>query len=76
MPIAVTSSMINCQPARTAPMPRVTALLRSAGEIVAQWRERARHRRGFPALSERELSDLGISRWDFEHELKKPFWRG
>jgi uncharacterized protein YjiS (DUF1127 family) len=75
MPAAVSSAMINCQAVRAAPVPRATALLRTVAETLTLWLERVKSRRAFPALSERELSDLGLSRWDFEHELRKPFWR-
>jgi uncharacterized protein YjiS (DUF1127 family) len=40
------------------------------------WRRRFNDRRGFPVLDERELRDFGLSRWDVERELAKPFWRG
>jgi uncharacterized protein YjiS (DUF1127 family) len=40
------------------------------------WRSRIRKRNAFPLLGERELRDLRVSRWDVEHELAKPFWRG
>jgi uncharacterized protein YjiS (DUF1127 family) len=43
---------------------------------IRLWRSRAGERRSFGFISDRELRDLGLSRWDFEREIAKPFWRG
>jgi uncharacterized protein YjiS (DUF1127 family) len=40
------------------------------------WRRRYRERHAFSMLDERDLRDLGVTRWDVERELSKPFWRG
>jgi uncharacterized protein YjiS (DUF1127 family) len=37
--------------------------------------ERSRQRRALAMLSERDLKDIGVSRYDVEIELRKPFWR-
>jgi uncharacterized protein YjiS (DUF1127 family) len=37
--------------------------------------ERLRQRRMLARLSERDLKDIGLSRYDVEMELRKPFWR-
>ena len=37
--------------------------------------ERLRQRRALAKLSERDLKDIGLSRYDVEIELRKPFWR-
>lgn len=42
---------------------------------LALWRERARYRREFARMSERELSDIGVSRSQIAGEINKPFWR-
>ncbi|AWK89051.1 DUF1127 domain-containing protein [Azospirillum thermophilum] len=38
--------------------------------------ERSRQRRALMALDDYLLKDIGISRTDAEHEVRKPFWRG
>jgi uncharacterized protein YjiS (DUF1127 family) len=56
---------------------------RTAGSVtgwmsrtIGLWRTRARERRAFTMLEDRDLRDAGISRWEVERELAKPFWRG
>jgi len=46
------------------------------GRTIALWRARIRERHAFDSIDERELRDLGLSRWDVERELSKPFWVG
>jgi uncharacterized protein YjiS (DUF1127 family) len=58
-----------CQPSRRLPLASPAGLLRL-------WRDRIRDRRGFPNLDERDLRDMGLSRWDIDRERAKPFWRG
>ncbi len=43
---------------------------------VGQWRSRIKERHNFTGFDHRELHDLGLSRWEVERELAKPFWRG
>jgi len=42
---------------------------------VADLRARARSRHELMMLSDRDLSDMGLTRMDAEHEGDKPFWR-
>jgi uncharacterized protein YjiS (DUF1127 family) len=44
--------------------------------VFGRWRTRARERRAFAMLEYRDLRDVGVSRWEIERELAKPFWRG
>lgn len=46
-------------------------------EILAQLRfvQRMRERRALAQLSDRDLWDIGLSRYDAEMESRKPFWR-
>jgi uncharacterized protein YjiS (DUF1127 family) len=79
MPTAAHYPLINCQSERLSQsrkpdkLARVVAAIRSTLQL---WRSRFTDRRAFPVLGERELRDLGLSRWDVERELGKPFWRG
>jgi uncharacterized protein YjiS (DUF1127 family) len=47
---------------------RVTRLLRL-------WRRRMAESDELRAMSDRELRDFGMSRYDAEHEAKKAFWK-
>jgi uncharacterized protein YjiS (DUF1127 family) len=47
-----------------------------ASRLVRLWRLKASDRRAFADLGERDLHDLGMTRWHVERELAKPFWRG
>ena len=48
---------------------------------VGAWRtvstawERARQRHLLVGLTDHQLRDIGLHRWDIEREMKKPFWR-
>jgi uncharacterized protein YjiS (DUF1127 family) len=48
---------------------------RVSWRTVACWHERARQRRALAALSDELLRDIGVTRFDAEHEANKPFWR-
>jgi uncharacterized protein YjiS (DUF1127 family) len=43
--------------------------------MAGLWRVRAREREAFSMLDHRDLRDIGLSRWEIERELAKPFWR-
>ncbi|MBI1778061.1 MAG: DUF1127 domain-containing protein [Proteobacteria bacterium] len=43
--------------------------------LIRTWRERARQRRELALLDARDLRDIGISIYDAEYEIYKPFWR-
>jgi uncharacterized protein YjiS (DUF1127 family) len=48
------------------------------GDLVAlyqEWRRRAQGRAELAALSDRELRDIGVTRYDARREIGKPFWR-
>ena len=51
------------------------ALLRRAAAPVAVWRQRAWERRVLAQMSEYELKDMRISRWQAMSESNKPFWK-
>ena len=44
--------------------------------IFGVWRSRIRDRQAFSSLDYRDLRDLGLSRWEVDREVTKPFWRG
>ena len=44
-------------------------------EILASWHDRSVQRRTLAGLSDYQLHDMGMSRSQVFHEIKKPFWR-
>jgi uncharacterized protein YjiS (DUF1127 family) len=40
------------------------------------WADRAESRRVLMKLDDRQLGDIGVSRFDAVREARKPFWRG
>ena len=42
---------------------------------VDRWLERMRQRRSLALMSDRDLKDIGINRYDALKEWEKPFWR-
>lgn len=49
-----------------------------SGLVIAflDWRERYQSRRDLMRLTDYQLKDIGLSRFDAEEEYRKPFWRG
>jgi uncharacterized protein YjiS (DUF1127 family) len=41
---------------------------------IAEWRQRARARHELANLSDKELRDVGLSRYSANFETSKPFW--
>lgn len=53
-----------------------SGLTASLGRLLQRWHTRSREREIFALFDHRDLRDIGVSRWDLERELSKPFWRG
>ncbi|MGI9416655.1 MAG: DUF1127 domain-containing protein [Geminicoccaceae bacterium] len=47
---------------------------RIAGK-VRRWLDRRGERRALGLLDERLLKDIGVTRFDAEREIRKPFWQ-
>ena len=45
------------------------------GSELGEWRRRLRDRRALAAMSDRSLRDIGLTRYDADWEVSKPFWR-
>jgi uncharacterized protein YjiS (DUF1127 family) len=66
----------------TSAMNLTTVIFRSRRSLVwselkrhvAEWRSRGRSRHEMMGLSDRDLSDIGLTRTDAEHEGNKSFW--
>lgn len=60
---------------RSAAISATDVLERAAGTLLT-WLQRDRDRRALLALDDRLLQDIGVSRYDVDREVGKPFWRG
>jgi uncharacterized protein YjiS (DUF1127 family) len=49
--------------------------LESFTEVLATWASRSRERNLLAQMSEADLKDIGVSRYDAMMEIQKPFWR-
>jgi uncharacterized protein YjiS (DUF1127 family) len=58
--------------AKPSPIARFAA---SAARLYRLWQERQRDLRAIADLDERDLRDIGMSRYALRQELAKPFWR-
>jgi uncharacterized protein YjiS (DUF1127 family) len=70
--------MAHAQSICHAPLETRTSARRSFPELRAlidEWRRRARGRRELAALSDRCLRDIGLTRYEANREVRKPFWR-
>ena len=76
MPTAMVNTLRNSQCDKSSTTTRASGILQSVARSLRLWRRRHRERHSFPALDERDLRDLRLTRWDVERELSKPFWRG
>jgi uncharacterized protein YjiS (DUF1127 family) len=62
---------------RAPPMPPATwrRWLSHLSALFAEWQRRARGRRELAVLCDRCLRDMGVTRYDVNQEVRKPFWR-
>jgi uncharacterized protein YjiS (DUF1127 family) len=75
MSTAIAQSLTNGRCVQPSPTARGTAAVQSVARVWRLWRARRRERQALTYIDERDLSDLGLSRWDIERELNKPFWQ-
>ena len=76
MYVVTDDPLINCQARRPSLMTRAGEVADAAARTLRQWRTRVRERHTFSLVDERDLRDLGLSRYDVQRELAKPFWKG
>ncbi|HEX2255279.1 MAG TPA: DUF1127 domain-containing protein [Afifellaceae bacterium] len=60
-----------CLPALERPPSAALKLL----DLLLAWLERSRSRERLATLDDRYLKDIGLSRYDVEHETRKWFWQ-
>jgi len=68
--------LINCQVDHPSLSTRAAAFSRSVAATLRLWTARYQERHRFTVIDDRDLRDLGLSRWQVERELSKPFWKG
>jgi uncharacterized protein YjiS (DUF1127 family) len=56
-------------------MRRVRTAARHAIQAFVLWIDRAAERRQLATMNERDLKDIGLTRYDALKEWEKPFWR-
>ena len=54
---------------------RQSGLVARIGDLFRTWRRRIEERQAFAHLDQRDLRDMGLSQWEVETALAKPFWR-
>jgi uncharacterized protein YjiS (DUF1127 family) len=68
-------NLTDTQPARPSPVAARTWRWTSIIRAIGVWHSRFRERQALAMLDSRELRELGVSQWEVEQELAKPFWR-
>ena len=53
----------------------LSGFLRRVRAALREWRRRANGRLELARLDDRMLRDIGLTRFDAEYEINKPFWR-
>ena len=54
---------------------RLSGFLSGVRAALREWRQRKNGRLELARLDERMLRDIGLTRFDAEYEINKPFWR-
>lgn len=49
--------------------------LHDLAALIALWWRRSRDRELLTRMSDSDLKDIGLRRYDVNHEARKPFWR-
>jgi len=63
-----------CRPPQVQAVPR-RSTLQNFVALFKEWQRRAHGRAELAALSDRELRDIGVTRYEARREIGKPFWR-
>lgn len=70
----MTAAQSMCRPLRVHAKPR-RRTFENFVALFKEWRRRMRGREELATLDDRELRDIGLTRYDARHEIEKPFWR-
>jgi uncharacterized protein YjiS (DUF1127 family) len=75
MAVLTHETLTNCQDGHHLPARQPAGVAAWIGRRLRVWQSRIRERHAFDYANDHELSELGLSRWDVEREIAKPFWR-
>jgi len=75
MSASTQAHLMQFQVSRTGATGRRSGVWQTFRRTIRRWRSRLQERRTFAALDSRDLRDLGLSQWDVEREIARPFWR-
>ena len=76
MAVIASRPLTNCQSLGVPSTVRSHGVGKRIVRMLRLWRARIRERQAFAQIDDFALRDLGVSRWEVERELAKPFWRG
>jgi uncharacterized protein YjiS (DUF1127 family) len=54
---------------------RPPSVIDRLARLLGRWRRRVAETRELAALSDRDLRDMGVNRYELEHELRRPTWK-
>ncbi len=75
MSVTTHSALTQCQANPSASALDHPGVVARIGDVFGTWRRRIQERQAFAHLDQRDLRDMGLSQWEVESELAKPFWR-
>jgi uncharacterized protein YjiS (DUF1127 family) len=76
MHAATHSSLTNSQAIHGSRAKPVTGVVAWIGRAYRNWQQFHAERQALERLDERDLRDVGLTRYSVERELARPFWRG
>jgi uncharacterized protein YjiS (DUF1127 family) len=75
MSVTTHEALTQCQANARPSIRRQSGVAAWVGDVLGTWRRRIQERQAFAHLDQRDLRDMGLSQWEVESELAKPFWR-
>jgi len=75
MAVPVHETLTNCQDGHHPPARQRVGIAGWIGGTIRLWRSRIRERQALDYADDHELYELGLSRWDAERDIARPFWR-
>jgi uncharacterized protein YjiS (DUF1127 family) len=75
MSVTTHNALTQCQANAGPSSHRQVGAIAWIGDLFGTWSRRIQERQAFAHLDQRDLRDMGLSQWEVETELAKPFWR-
>ncbi len=76
MYVAAQNSLTNSHAAHVSRGTPVVGVVAWIGRAYRNWQQIHAERQALERLDERDLRDVGLTRYSVERELARPFWRG